>query len=563
MHFGYALGAADSRALGAFSLIHSSPANATQVTRYSDGHAVPIVMYTESVPICGGNGGVDVPHVTRCNDTVNFETGGFRRDAMVYFAGNLTRPLSAAGTELELCLGVPNCCNKYAAPLVASTANGSYSDYSGSAYVTFVRIGDELLKVVAAHTKPNPDPEVGGMCQRLTVERGLDGSAIKSAPVGAAVLAPVYAKQNGSPLFTKSGKMVFQADYDSFYAWSSLANFTVAAVQQLGYDGAWFDSYSPSPVKNGAGAGGEKVSIWNRRTGRPFTWEEAMTAQQARLQRVWTDVIAKLGKKPIIWANNFENWFTRTERSGEVAPGDRELMIAAPNFRPFDGASLESWSAVGNKASPTCFAQSGDVAKKVPLSFWPESEWVRRTNSMVDAAALGLKVAAMTMSAGCQSQLLTFLPTAVREQLDQLHYASYLLAVAHGGGTAAARAGPLVGTTAFFADASEGGSQPHGMSHAKVWQPYTWELGAPAISKPAGANVSSWRVGGGTPEVGVYVRYFAQGVVVVCPGDVSATAKTWLAGGPYEDRLSGEKGITEIKMAANSGRILLKQQEDH
>ena len=93
--------------------------------------------------------------------------------------------------------------------------------------------------------------------------------------------------------------------------------------------------------------------------------------------------------------------------------------------------------------------------------------------------------------------------------------------------------------------------------------PTTTILGAPAIPKPAGANVSSWRVGGGTPEVGVYVRYFAQGVVVVCPGDVSATAKTWLAGGPYEDRLSGEKGITEIKMAANSGRILLKQQEDH
>ena len=194
----------------------------------------------------------------------------------------------------------------------------------------------------------------------------------------------------------------------------------------------------------------------------------------------------------------------------------------------------------------------------MPLSFWPESEWQRRTNSMVDAAALGLKVAAMTMSAGCQSALLTFLPTAVREQLDGLHYASYLLAVAHAGGTVAARAGPLVGTTAFFADAGGGGGgQPHGMSHAKLWPPYTWDLGAPAIAKPAGANVSSWRVGGAEAAVGVYVRYFAKGAVVVCPGNVSASAKTPLAGGPYIDRLSGEKGITAISMAANSGRILL------
>ena len=243
--FRYALRAADSRALGAFSLIHTSPQNAAQVEKFSNNHAVPIVMYTESVPICGGNPGVAVPYVTRCNDTVNFETGGFRRDAMVYLAGNLTKPLSAAGTELELCLGVPYCCGKYAAPLVASTANGSYSDYSGSGYVTFVRIGDELMKIVAARTKPNPDPEVDGKCQRLTVERGLDGSTPRPAAAGAVVLAPAYAKSNGSPLFTKSGKILYQADYDSFYAWSSLANFTVAAVQQVHKGPAVNSSSSP------------------------------------------------------------------------------------------------------------------------------------------------------------------------------------------------------------------------------------------------------------------------------------------------------------------------------
>ena len=36
------------------------------------------------------------------------------------------------------------------------------------------------------------------------------------------------------------------------YAWQSLANFTADAVTQLGYDGAWFDSFTPTEIRNGA-----------------------------------------------------------------------------------------------------------------------------------------------------------------------------------------------------------------------------------------------------------------------------------------------------------------------
>jgi hypothetical protein len=46
---------------------------------------------------------------------------------------------------------------------------------------------------------------------------------------------------------------------------------TLKAIQQLGYDGAWFDSYSPSTVANDAGAGGEKVAFWNFDTNQHYT----------------------------------------------------------------------------------------------------------------------------------------------------------------------------------------------------------------------------------------------------------------------------------------------------
>jgi len=120
----------------------------------------------------------------------------------------------------------------------------------------------------------------------------------------------------------------------------SLANFTVDAVDQLGYDGAWFDSFSPSEVRNGADPAGNKVSVWNPATQARYTLQESYDAQQARLQRVWKEVHARLSRHPVIWANNFENWFPTAQ-----GPGDRFFMINSTGNRPFDGCSLESWTA--------------------------------------------------------------------------------------------------------------------------------------------------------------------------------------------------------------------------
>ena len=226
-------------------------------------------------------------------------------------------------------------------------------------------------------------------------------------------------------------------------------------VQQLGYDGAWFDSFSPSEVANGADPGGLKVSIWNPAEGRPYTPREAMDAQKERLQKVWQSVHAQLGYYPTIWSNNFENWAPDFERSGaDEKPGDVELMVAAKGFKPFDGCSLESWTGAAQQRTggggAGCWAQTGDISK-LRFDFTDAETWVTRTNTMIDAAARNLSVAAMTESAGCQSQIQTYWPVKLRTQVDLLHFASYLLTVTHAGGTAAARTGPLLGTTAFFA----------------------------------------------------------------------------------------------------------------
>eukprot|EP01047_Picozoa_sp_COSAG01_P136129 COSAG01_NODE_66469_length_270_cov_0.596491_1_plen_89_part_11 len=83
--------------------------------------------------------------------------------------------------------------------------------------------------------------------------------------------------------------------------------------------------------------------------------------------------------------------------------------------------------------------------------------------------------------------------------------------------TPGASVGPLLGTSAFFAE-DPGDGQPRGMSRAKLWEPYTWDLGAPVTTH---ANVTAFDVSA-EGEPSVYVRYFEKAVVLVNPGNLSA-----------------------------------------
>ena len=560
---------ADADVMGAgFSLIHVSTKDPAEVELWhARAPRAPAVKYIETVPVCGGSSGQATPFVVGCNATHNFETGGFRRDARMYHVGNLTEPLAAGASSFRFCGVVVYCCGRYGAPLRASTAPGSFGDYgNGTRYVTFVRLGDELLKVMGVASARNPDPASRAPCQQLSVERGLDGSVPAPAAAGAPLLAPIY---KSTPVWDgakASGKLVYQADYRSFYAWSSLANFTVDAVRQLGYDGAWFDSWAPDDVANGADPAGNKVAVWDVANGRRYTLAGAFAAQQGRLQSVWAALErAQLPHLPVLWANNFEKWFPSANAgtSRGPSPGCQVFMVNSSGNRPFDGCSLESWTA---SFDGPCFAQTDRPGKININDISDEAHWVARTNILVDAARRNLSVAAMTGSAGCQSPLQTYLPAPNRTQLDLLHYASFLLAVRRagggggsgggdGGGDAASAKQPMLGTSAFFAADAAAGT---GLGAAKLWAPYTWELGAPLVPAPAGGNVTAWRVPG---PISVYVRYFANGAVVVNPGAADATAQTALVRGPYKNELTGETDLTSVKMPRQSALVLLRVRE--
>jgi hypothetical protein len=167
---------------------------------------------------------------------------------------------------------------------------------------------------------------------------------------------------------------------------------------------------------------------------------------------------------------------------------------------------------------------------------------------LLDAAASNASLAAMIGSAGCQSQLQVYLRS--RKQLDALHYASFLMGVTAEGGTSAAAAGPLLGTSAYVAQADDASNWPVGLGVATVDGLYTLPLGAPMTRVDDAAEYLI--------APAVYARKFASALVLVNPTPANASGPTQLNGTYYD--VTGDYPtvpVESVYMTAHTGRILL------
>lgn len=119
--------------------------------------------------------------------------------AQYYLQGNLTAPLPKEAQSLQLYATSQYTSmyrGKFPARLRSSMANSTaiYSE-RGHGYVLFLRVGDELMKITSATNTSAPAGNFTPVdsCQKLGVQRGLDGSATVAHERGAPVLAPAFA----------------------------------------------------------------------------------------------------------------------------------------------------------------------------------------------------------------------------------------------------------------------------------------------------------------------------------------------------------------------------------
>ena len=236
----------DAAALAHFTFIEGTfDTDEIQLVQSRSAGAPPeFTLYVESATTYGPTKGV--PGFEQ--GIAGFEEGGFRESARFYLQGNLTADLSESDSALQLCASLKYR-SRFPAPVPPSTTDGNVSakpdprhNISGG-FVSFLRIGDELIKVITAENVTASDPEAPP-CQRLVVQRGLDGSAVTQHKAGAPVLAPAYANVRAPT--GPNNLPTYHPRYNSTYGVDFLLNWTLYALAQ-GYSGSWFDSWHPQP----------------------------------------------------------------------------------------------------------------------------------------------------------------------------------------------------------------------------------------------------------------------------------------------------------------------------
>ena len=143
-------------------------------------------------------------------------------------------------------------------------------------YCFWLRVDDEFMKVTAV------DAATG----RVKVVRGFDRTAAVAHRAGSVALAPVYLgnRARDSARFSTSwpgarNRIRYAADTSTPEGQAFKAR-CVAAVMRAGYDGAWWDTYDPTPYNLcdplGRALGGK---TWDLQQGAPRdfgTWISSM-----------------------------------------------------------------------------------------------------------------------------------------------------------------------------------------------------------------------------------------------------------------------------------------------
>eukprot|EP00937_MAST-01D_sp_MAST-1D-sp2_P000339 g339.t1 len=406
----------------------------------------------------------------------------------------------------------------------ASTAPGDATviDAQGrvtGGYITWLRIGAEFLKITAVEPVPVPrararaGPRAGDVQALVTVERGLWGSPPAAHGANASVLAPIY-HASGSYPDGDAGHIRYALDPGA--PWT--ADYIAAAYDPGQYDGLWMDCFGDAPFRP-SDAWGENMRSYmfnvsgNGRYGKPGY----VAAQAALTARVRALTAARGATR--LYANNVDLL-------------DNAPVLLAPG-RLLDGGALEGFS--GGTAGPCGFDGTFGVVD--------EAAWRQHVAQVMNVSQLGLPVMPMIGSAGCESPALARLPANQRESVEDLSYASFLLAA----GTRTA----LYGIVPYrLRDAAAGAAAGVEMAlHRRYFLP----VGSPAQTVRSAA-VDGYRAEG---TACTFSRRFSSALVLVNPSANCTDARVPLNGTWY-DPGTGE-ALTMVAMPPQHGKVLLSE----
>jgi len=384
-----------------------------------------------------------------------------------------------------------------------STASGNCTiiDASGKVkeYVTWVRLGDEFIKVLAVQNATNDSGTI-----KLKVTRGFWGSSANAHSSNASVTTVMYHARDTYP-GGSAGTIRYALDPSK----KSTAQYLTAAYSPI-YDGLWLDCFASSPFQ-GHDAFGNNVGrqIWDFSMNQPYGTAGYVNGQRLLVSRV-RKLTSELGATHL-YANNVYTYKSAPEL---LKPG---VLL--------DGGALEGFIGGGTKCGFSNFTEVQD-----------RHGWENKVTRIQNQTQKGLPVMPMIGSCGCGSPSLLQWPK--REETEDYAYASFLLAA----GTRDA----LFGTVPYyFRNTSLG---PVGGLRVHIAERYFWPIGKPLHTALPG-HLSDYATGNCSLS-----RRFESAIVVVNPGPCHSDNVT--LNGTWYDPRSG-KSFTTLRIDPLQGHILL------
>ena len=433
----------------------------------------------------------------------------------------LSRDADRDASVLELDMG-----NDNEWPFHASTA-GISSGRPGEGFCFWVRVGDELMKVVGT------DPPT----KTITVERGFEGTAPTMHETGDRVFGPVYVgnrrtlgrnarSSNTWPTSAEGIRYALDPGNPATHAYK--AEFVIDKVKN-GFSGIWWDTFQPStynlcdPIgRGGYGEDGRSIMYWDFANDQPYTPETLREAMKRQVWGVRQITREAAGIDPYLVANNMGRKY-----------GLLHSMIEPDSL--LDGFCFEDAFIHPEWESNS---EGGKLDKrKLKFTFHPTSmeAWKEKMTQMSRAAREGKETYSMIGPAGYV--LSRFNPSQSNfEQLRKFGWACFLL-------TVEASRTTMFGLPITFTTNSEGDWEILPLPDY-----FFWPIGDPAES----GALDGYQV----PSLPVWIRQFDKGIVLVSRLEEGKQAEIDLPG-KYLDPVSGKK-MNRVILTGTRGMILMK-----
>jgi Secretion system C-terminal sorting domain len=385
-----------------------------------------------------------------------------------YRMGNLDSAISATQTRFKLA----DVFGKMVASTSAADSTSGYFQSGVFKYTTWLRIGTELMKIMAVNGN------------EVEVKRGIDNTQAQTHAVNAVVLSPVYGL-NPTPTMTE--ELSYRNDEATTLRWENIYT-ALETEYNKNRGGIWIDIVVGNLsqfTQNGETVPANR--IWDLQNNSVYDPAYRASRSEVGIKFMQDKFKEKFGIFPVIWGNNM--LFPSSLSDARI----KLLLQTTIKPRPMDAFAQENaYAGYGTGGN------SGDV-----FNWTGYEEWKNNLRSIMFMGEQKISAVPLTMDGGRDNGTFAKLPAERKHKLFMYNYASYLLAVK-------VEADSSIYTKLGFTPVVD----DNGRISFNLDPCFTWDIGRPTQTL-ASADFMQYKLA----NQDVWVRRFEKGIVMVNPTD--------------------------------------------